>query len=189
MKYRSALTIHFKPGKSRVAIPLLRDLWNGATIIRRIGKEAALIGMYKDFETLFEALEEMKSASKGNTKEQLDPMIIDGSVTQHIWQHKFNDVHHSNVRRVYRTKFNNMFAYEEVEDAIKENMDIAKQNGRKITHWHKLFDSPDVFILSHDFESLDECAEDVILPEMRKNRMLIMSRISDVQESVWMKVD
>mgnify|MGYP003317322831 CR=1 FL=1 len=63
MKYRSALAIHFKPGKSRVAIPLLSDLWNGATIIRRIGKEAALIGMYKDFETLFEALEEMKLVS------------------------------------------------------------------------------------------------------------------------------
>ena len=187
MKYRSALTIHFKPGKSRVAIPLLRDLWNGATIMRRVGKETALIGMYKDFETL----EEMKSSFQSDTKiaDQLDPMIIEGSVTQHIWQHKFNEVHHSNVRRVYRTKFHNMFAYEEVEDAIKENMDIAQQNGRKITHWRKLFDSPDVFILSQDFESLDECAEDVLLPEMRKNRMLIMSRISDVQEGVWMKVD
>ena len=108
MKYRSALTIHFKPGKSRVAIPLLRDLWNGATIMRRVGKETALIGMYKDFETL----EEMKSSFQSDTKiaDQLDPMIIDGSVTQHIWQHKFNEVHHSNVRRVYRTKFHNMFA-------------------------------------------------------------------------------
>ena len=54
MKYRSALAIHFKPGKSRAAIPLLRDLWNGATIMRRVGKENALIAMYKDFETLEE---------------------------------------------------------------------------------------------------------------------------------------
>ena len=54
MKYRGGLTIHFKPGKARVAIPLLRDLlWNGeGTIRRRIGKETALIAMYKDFETL-----------------------------------------------------------------------------------------------------------------------------------------
>ena len=53
MKHRCGLTIHFKPGKSRVAIPLLRDLlWNGeGTIRRRIGKETALIAMYKDFET------------------------------------------------------------------------------------------------------------------------------------------
>ena len=106
MKYRSALTIHFKPGKSRVAIPLLRDLWNGATIMRRVGKETALIGMYKDFETL----EEMKSSFQSDTKiaDQLDPMIIDGSVTHHVWQHMLNDTHHSKVRRVFGMTFQNL---------------------------------------------------------------------------------
>ena len=93
MKYRGGLTIHFKPGKARVAVPLLRDLlWNGeGTIRRRIGKETALIAIYKDFETL----EEMESSSQGNMKiaDQLDPMIIDGSVTHHVWQHMLNDTH------------------------------------------------------------------------------------------------
>ena len=52
MKYRNSLSIHFKPGKARLAIPLLKELWNGeGTIMRRIGKEAALIGMYKDVAT------------------------------------------------------------------------------------------------------------------------------------------
>ena len=126
MKYRSALAIHFKPGKSRVAIPLLSDLWNGeGTIMRRVGKETALFAMYQDFETL----EEIKSSSKGNTKiaEQLDPMIIDGSVTHHVWQHKLNDVHHSNVRKIIAMTFQNPLAFKEVESAIEENAKFAEK--------------------------------------------------------------
>ena len=47
MKYRNSLSIHFKPGKARLAIPLLKELWNGeGTIMRRIGKETALIAIY-----------------------------------------------------------------------------------------------------------------------------------------------
>ncbi len=91
--------------------------------MRRVGKETALIGMYKDFETL----EEMKSSSQGDTKiaDQLDPMIIDGSVTQHVWQHKLNDFHHSNVRKIVAMTFQDPFAFKEVENAIEENMRVA----------------------------------------------------------------
>ena len=75
MKYRNSLSIHFKPGKARLAIPLLKELWNGeGTIMRRIGKEAALIGMYKDVDTL----EELKSLANMKIADKLDPMIIDG---------------------------------------------------------------------------------------------------------------
>ena len=189
MKYRSALTIHFKPGKSRVAIPLLRDLWNGATIMRRVGKETALIGMYKDFETL----EEMKSSSQGDTKiaDQLDPMIIDGSVTHHVLQHKLNGVHHSNVRKIVAMTFQNPLAFKEVENAIEENMRVAQEKGKKITFWRKLFESPGgpKFIISHDFDSLDEYAEDTALPELKNHHLLIGSRVAQVDESAWMRVD
>ena len=75
MKYRNSLSIHFKPGKARLAIPLLKELWNGeGTIMRRIGKETALIGMYKDVDTL----EELKSLGNMKIADKLDPMIIDG---------------------------------------------------------------------------------------------------------------
>ena len=189
MKYRSALAIHFKPGKHRVGIPLLRDLWNGPTIMRRVGKETALIGMYKDFETL----EEMKSSSQGNIKiaDQLDPMIIDGSVTHHVWQHMLNDVHHSNVRKIVAMTFQNPLAFKEVENAIEENMKFAQEKGKKITFWRKLFESPGgpKFIVSHDFDSLDEYAEDTPLPELKNHHMLIGSRVAHAEESVWIKVD
>ena len=191
MKYRSALVIHFKPGKSRIAIPLLSDLWNGeGTIMRRVGKETALFTIYKDFETL----EEMKSSgSKGNTKiaEQLDPMIIDGSVTHHVWQHMLNDVHHSKVRRVFGMTFQNPLAFKEVEKAIEENAKFAQEKGKKITFWRKLFESPGgpKFIVSHDFDSLDEYAEDTPLPELKNHHMLIGSRVAHAEESVWMKVE
>ena len=53
MKYRNSLSIHFKPGKTRVAIPLLKELWNGeGTIMRRIGKETALTGKYRELALL-----------------------------------------------------------------------------------------------------------------------------------------
>ena len=42
--------------------------------MRRIGKEAALIGMYKDVDTL----EELKSLANMKIADKLDPMIIDG---------------------------------------------------------------------------------------------------------------
>ena len=131
MKCRNNLSIHLKPEKSRLAIPLLKELWNGeGTIMRRIGKEAALIGMYKDFETL----EEMKSSSKGNTKiaEQLDPMIIDSLVTHHVWQHKLNDVHHSNIRKIVAMTFQNPLAFKEVESAIEENAKFAEKKEKKL---------------------------------------------------------
>ena len=190
MKYRSALAIHFKPGKSRVAIPLLSDLWNGeGTIMRRVGKETALFAIYKDFETL----EEMKSSSQGDTKiaDQLDPMIIDGSVTHHVWQHKLNDVHHSNVRKIIAMTFQNPLAFKEVESAIEENAKFAEKKGKKITFWRKLFESSGgpKFIVSHDFDSLDAYAEDTPLSEMKHYHMLIGSRVAHADESVWMKVD
>lgn len=191
MKYRGGLTIHFKPGKARVAVPLLRDLlWNGeGTIRRRIGKETALIAMYKDFETL----EEMESSSQGNMKiaDQLDPMIIDGSVTHHVWQHKLNDAHHSKVRRVIGMTFQNPLAFKEVENAIEENMKFAQEKGKKITFWRKLFESSGgpKYIISHDFDSLDEYAEDTPLSELKNHHMLIGSRVAHAEESVWIKVD
>ena len=133
MKYRNSLSIHFKPGKSRVAIPLLKELWNGeGTIMRRIGKEAALIGMYKDVDTL----EELKSLANMKVADKLDPMIIDGSVNHHLWRHNLGDAHHSNVVKVFGTTFKSMFAYEDVEGAIEENINIATQNGKKMTHYH-----------------------------------------------------
>ena len=188
MKYRNSLSIHFKPGKARLAIPLLKELWNGeGTIMRRIGKESALIGMYKDTDTL----EEMKSLGNMEIADRLDPMIIDGSVTQYVWRHNLGDAHHSNVVKVFGTTFKSMFAYEDVEGAIEENINIATQKGKKMTHWRKLFESPNGprYVMTLHYDSLDECADDSPVPEMRKNHMLVRSRISDLQESVWMKVD
>ena len=188
MKYRNSLSIHFKPGKSRVAIPLLKELWNGeGTIMRRIGKEAALIGMYKDVDTL----EELKSLANMKVADKLDPMIIDGSVNHHLWRHNLGDAHHSNVVKVFGTTFKSMFAYEDVEGAIEENINIATQNGKKMTHWRKLFESPNGprYIMTIHYDSLDDCADDLPVPAMRKNLMLMRSRISDLQETVWMKVD
>ena len=64
--------------------------------------------------------------------DQLDPMIIDGSVTHHVWQHKLNDAHHSKVRRVIGMTFQNPLAFKEVENAIEENMKFAQEKGKKL---------------------------------------------------------
>ena len=73
--------------------------------------------------------------------DKLDPMIIDGSVNHHLWRHNLGDAHHSNVVKVFGTTFKSMFAYEDVEGAIEENINIATQNGKKMT--------PIVFEKSH----------------------------------------
>ena len=85
-----------------------------------------------------------------------DPMIIDGSVNHHLWRHNLGDAHHSNVVKVFGTTFKNVFAYEEVEGAIEENINIATQNGKKMTHWRKLFESPNgpKYILTMHYDSL-----------------------------------
>ena len=117
--------------------------------MRRVGKETALIGMYKDFATL----EEMKSSgSKGSTKiaEQLDPMIIDGSVTHHVWQHKLNDVHHSNVRKIIAMTLQNPLAFKEVESAIEENAKFAEKKGKKLLFGESFLNHQvDQSLLSH----------------------------------------
>ena len=186
MKYRSALTIHFKPGKSREAIPLLRKLWPGASISRRVGKETALIGIHKDVESLDIIQENTEIAEK------LDPMIIDGSVTQHIGKLKFNEFYNTKVVKIFEITFNDIFAYQEVRDAIKENCETAKQKGFKVTFCEKQFVTYNgpvgLMFIHHD--SLDDCADWIgFPPEMRNYHILIRSRTRNLEESVWQQVD